>query len=130
MVLNKNKSLRVALRCWPMRISLQPNSATCLSFVLRVGRFSTYEVTGPNYTGLSGRYLTSVSGNPDMFGRRYMSRQYSMVLDTTIEASTIRDKLPEIELQLLQPLYELFNFFKLPMSLVQEEIARMTSGRF
>jgi GntR family galactonate operon transcriptional repressor len=34
----------------PMRNSLQPNSATCLSFVLRVGRFSPYEVTGPDWS--------------------------------------------------------------------------------
>ena len=31
----------------PTRASLQPNFVACLSFVLRVGRFQTYEVTGP-----------------------------------------------------------------------------------
>jgi hypothetical protein len=82
-----------------------------------------------NYTGLSGRSL--ISWSADRFvGRTDMSRSYSMVLNTTVVASTIRDKLPEIEFELLKPLYELFNFFKLPMSLVQEEITRMTKGRF
>ena len=31
----------------PLRISLQPNFAACLLFVLRVGYFSNYEMTGP-----------------------------------------------------------------------------------
>jgi hypothetical protein len=83
-----------------------------------------------NYTGLSGRSLVSVSGDRLFFDRTDLSRSYSMVLNTTVEASTIRDKLPEIEFELLKPLYELFNFFKLPISLVQEEITKMTKGRF
>ena len=65
-----------------------------------------------------------------MFEGRNTSRQYSTVLNTTVEASMIRDKLPEIALSLLQPLYELFDFFQLPMSLVQEELTKMRSGRF
>jgi hypothetical protein len=60
-----------------------------------------------------------------MFEGRDICRQYSTVLDATVEAQTIGDRLPEILFPLLQPLYELFNFFKLPMSLVQEETARM-----
>jgi hypothetical protein len=65
-----------------------------------------------------------------MFEGRNISRQYTTVLDTTVEATTIRDRLPEIVFPLMQPFYELFDFFKLSMSLVQEELAKVRSGRF
>jgi len=82
------------------------------------------------YTGLEGRSLVSVSRDRLMFPGRDICRQHAIVLDTTVDASTIQDRLPEIVHSLLVPLYELFNFFELPIVLVQEELAKMKSGRF
>ncbi len=65
-----------------------------------------------------------------MFEGQYTCRQYSTVLDMTLEAAAVRERLPEIVFPLLQPFYELFDFFKLPVTLVQEELAKMRSGRF
>ncbi len=83
-----------------------------------------------NYTGLAGRHLASVSRDRLMLEEQHVCRQYSTVLDATIEAAAVRERLPEIVFPLMQPFYELFDFFKLPMSLVQEELAKMRSGRF
>ena len=44
----------------PLGMPLQPTSATCLSFILRGGRFPTYEVTGP-CCGPTARHLPRVS---------------------------------------------------------------------
>ena len=82
------------------------------------------------YTGLEGRSLVSVSGDRFMFPSRDICRQHAIVLDTTVDASTIQDRLPEIVHSLLVPLYKVFNFFALPMALVQEELAKMKLGRF
>jgi hypothetical protein len=82
------------------------------------------------YTGLEGRALASVSGERMMIGQRDICRQHAIVLDSTVEAKSVQDGLPEIVHQLLTPLYELFDFFELPMTLVQEELAKMKSGRF
>jgi hypothetical protein len=95
-----------------------------------IGDYQTAVAFRANYTGLSGRHLASVSGDRFMLGERDVCRQHSIVLDTAVDASRIRDNLSEIVFALLQPLYELFSFFKLPMTLVQEEIAKMKSGRF
>jgi hypothetical protein len=82
------------------------------------------------YTGLAGRSLVSVSGDRLIFPGRDISRQHAVVLDTTVEASAIQDRLPEIVHSLLVPLYELFSFFELPTVLVQEELGKMKLGRF
>ena len=83
-----------------------------------------------NYTGLSGRSLASVSRDRLMFEGRHTCRQYSMVLDATVDVKAVRERLPEIILPAMQPFYELFDFFKLPASLVQGELAKMKSGHF
>lgn len=81
------------------------------------------------YEGLAGRRLVSLSG------RRYISdgraaHQDSITLSTHVDAQAIESNLPEIVHPLLSPLYGLFNFFELPMSLVTEELGRMRAGSF
>ena len=80
------------------------------------------------YTGLEGRSLVSVSGDRFMYPGRDICRQHAIVRDATVDASTIQDRLPEIVHNLLVPLYELFNFFELPIVLVQEELAKKEIG--
>lgn len=81
------------------------------------------------YHGLAGRSLTSISGNRLMF-ERDVARQDIFTQRNTIEVASIGPNLPEIIHPLLAPLYALFNFFDLPMTLVAEELAKMRRGNF
>jgi hypothetical protein len=81
------------------------------------------------FTGLKGRALVSVTGNRIMFGDK-VSQTDQIVLETQATIDQIRDNLPEILHQLLTPLYERFDFFRLPIVLVEEELDRMKKGRF
>ena len=51
-----------------MNVSLQQNFAACLSFILRVSRFSTYEVTGPGCLIVSLVSVSVLSGGPREWG--------------------------------------------------------------
>lgn len=79
------------------------------------------------YTGLNGRALVSVNGNRLIFGDD-VCRTDEITLETQTSLDRIRDNLPEVLHGLLKPLYERFNFFRLPMQLVEEELDRMTGG--
>ena len=81
------------------------------------------------FTGLDGRQLTSVTDRRAVFGK-YVSRTEEKVLKTQATPQQIDDNLVEVIHQLLSPLYECFNFFRLPFALVEEELAQMTRGRF
>lgn len=82
-----------------------------------------------HYSGLAGRSLTSVTGNRLLFDG-HVSRQDAITMKTVIEAASIAPNLPEIIHPLLAPLYALFNFFSLPMKLVNEELGKMRKGNF
>jgi len=82
-----------------------------------------------HYEGLAGRSLTSVSGNRALWDDR-IARQNAITLRTVIDTASIGPNLPEIVHPLLAPLYALFDFFDLPMSLVTEELTKMRSGNF
>jgi hypothetical protein len=82
-----------------------------------------------HYQGLAGRTLTSVSGNRALWDDRVV-RQDAITLRSVVEATSIGPNLPEIVHPLLAPLFALFDFFDLPMSLVTEELAKMRSGNF
>lgn len=81
------------------------------------------------YTGLKGRTLTSLSGNRVVFRKR-TSQQERFENEVTVQAATVNDLLPEIVLQLLEPLYASFDFFELSDVLVQEELRRMRKNRY
>jgi hypothetical protein len=81
------------------------------------------------YTGLNGRALVSVSGDRAAFGDD-VSRTDEIVLETQATPEQLRDNLAEVLHQLLTPLYERFAFFRLPIVLVEQELARMVRGRF
>jgi hypothetical protein len=82
------------------------------------------------WTGLAGRKLVSV-GNQDrrLFGE-YVCQQETYEATQTFTVSAAQDVLPEIVIAMLSGLYELFGFFRLPKSLVDQELATLRSRRF
>lgn len=80
------------------------------------------------YEGLANRELVSVDRRRMMHDGR-VAHQNTIRLTSHVEASAITPNLPEIVTPLLAPLYELFNFFQLPIQLVSEELARMRGVR-
>ncbi|MBL8649634.1 MAG: putative DNA binding domain-containing protein [Sphingopyxis sp.] len=80
------------------------------------------------FTGLDGRALVSLTGRRAMFGDR-ISRTDSIVVTAQPTPEQIRDNLAEILRPLLAPLYERFDFFELPATLIGEELARMRENR-
>ena len=83
------------------------------------------------YSGLSGRSLVSVNRHREVPIDEHVARQDRIELPLAhVEAGTIDTNLPEIVHPLLEPLYSLFGFYELRMSLVVDELARMRSGRF
>lgn len=81
------------------------------------------------YAGISDRGLTSVTGHRIVFGD-HVSSTNEILLTGQATPAQIQDNLAEFLHQLLSPLYERFNFFQLPITLVEEELARMRGGRF
>ncbi|MBX5157674.1 hypothetical protein HJB89_11125 [Rhizobium sp. NZLR8] len=76
------------------------------------------------FEGLAGRALSSIDGTRYLSENR-VARQDSIRLETNIETSAIDATLPEVVHPLLTPLYGLFDFFELPMSLVAKELGRL-----
>lgn len=81
------------------------------------------------FTGLQGRALVSVT-NARVVSGDDLCRVNEITLEGQASLQQIDDNLVEVMHQLLFPLYEQFNFFRLSTVLVEEELARMTDGRF
>ena len=81
------------------------------------------------FTGLKGRRLTSIAGKR-FFPHSDISSTDEVTLTGQATPQQVRDNLAEILHPLLLPLYEHFNFFKLPFSLVEEELADLLSRSF
>ena len=83
------------------------------------------------FTGLEGRYL--VSDEPmtplnTFLHRHYTSRTDEILLKEQIAQQQVQDNLAEFLYPLLQPLYEKFNFFRLSLDRVAEELQRLRRG--
>lgn len=82
-------------------------------------------------TGLAGRELVSV-GNPNRIlspaARRSLDNNYFKAIILRIK--DIAATLPEIVHDLLAPAYSLFDFFQLPMPVVQQELQRLRREEF
>jgi hypothetical protein len=80
------------------------------------------------WTGLRGRALRALEGSR-YIGRQLLSHQD--VVSTSIEADVadVSDALPELVRPLLDPLYEVFDFFQVPPNFYAEELAKMRSRR-
>jgi hypothetical protein len=81
------------------------------------------------WTGLNGRDLTHLSGTRLLF-EGHLSHQDRYRTSLAVQADQIGDMLPELAHRVLHPLYELFDFFQLPMKLVTEELAQMRANQF
>lgn len=82
------------------------------------------------WTGLANRELFSI-GNPNrvLFNGR-KSRQNEIRRQLLAPVDGISDTLPELVHTLLEPVYELFDFFSLPKKLVEEELHHMCSRAY
>jgi hypothetical protein len=81
------------------------------------------------YTGLKGRNLTSITSQR-MFPHTRVCHDDVVELTTQATANQIDDNLVEILHTMLCPLYERFDFYELPLRLVQEEVERLRRGSF
>jgi Putative DNA-binding domain len=95
-----------------------------------LGGKSANLILSASWTKLAGRVLVS-HGNPN----RYMSSTYRTHQDhyevtQTIAVASLPDALPELVFSMLAPLYELFDFFRFPKRLVDEELASMRQNTF
>ncbi len=77
------------------------------------------------WTGLAGRRLVSW-GNPDrIVPGTYISSQSEIEIQRSIDLSALPDALPEFICGLLNPVYELFDFFKVSQKLVEQELSEL-----
>ena len=81
------------------------------------------------FTGLQGRRLVSVTGSRAVFGDDVCETS-DFIIEAQATLPQIDDNLVEVMHRLLVPLYERFSFFRLSEVLVEEELAKMTRGRF
>ncbi|MBK1835860.1 hypothetical protein JHL17_00400 [Azospirillum sp. YIM B02556] len=81
------------------------------------------------WRGLKGRELLHVEGRRSVHPKK-IAKQNTLDRSLSIMSNKIEDQLPEILLDFLQPLYALFDFFKLPKQLVDEEVRRLRSNQF
>ena len=81
------------------------------------------------FTGLSGRHLTKLDGL-SLFFPSGQSRTDEVTLKGQVTPQQVRDNLVEILHTLLLPLYEHFNFFTLPLSLVDDEVQKLLARRY
>ena len=87
-------------------------------------------ILSARWAKLIGRRLVS-HGNPNriMFDGR-MAGQDEYETTITVGVSSLPDALPEVVFSMLAPLYELFDFFRLPKRLVEEELKQMSRNTF
>ena len=81
------------------------------------------------WTGLAGRSLTSLDRRRLVFERHH-AQQDAFSSSLTVQADQIGNSLPELVDRLVRPLYELFDFFRLPQALPAEELRMMRSHMF
>ena len=80
------------------------------------------------WTGLRDRQLVSIANPKRMLVEHNTSHQGTYDTNLEVRANQIQEALPELVDRMVRPLYELFDFFPLPATLVAEELARMRGG--
>jgi hypothetical protein len=79
-----------------------------------------------SWDGLEGRALRSLWGRRSSPGD--LARQDSVVSHLSVAAEEITPRLAELLRDLLNPLYAVFDFFEMPLSVIEEELAIMRDG--
>lgn len=77
------------------------------------------------WTGLSGRELVVSRNSNRVLFENSRAVQDIFEREFSVRADVITDELPEIVQESMTPLYELFDFFSLPATLVPEELQRL-----
>jgi hypothetical protein len=83
-----------------------------------------------SWTGLSGRKLVSIGNQNRRLLGEYACHQATYEATQTFAVSAAQDVLPEIVFAILSGLYELFGFFRLHKSLVEQELATLRGRTF
>jgi hypothetical protein len=106
---------------WPVAVTAE--------VVFYIGSLATHLVDGPasvrlfaGYTGMDGRQLHSVGGR---YFHARTARQAEVELNSSFNVDAIDPNITEIVHQFLNPLYAIFDFFELPISLVVEVINKL-----
>jgi hypothetical protein len=99
------------------------------SFAAHLGDASALITISFEWTGLAQRQIVTL-GNPN----RLMIDGHTAHQDTyrktiSVQADQVSGSLPELVGQIMAPLYELFDFFRLPARLVAEELSSMRSNQ-
>lgn len=77
------------------------------------------------WEGLRGRSLVADSRRAYIREGRTVKQQNTVGAEILVKASEIGTRLPEITAEITKPLYQLFDFFKVPPEVFQKELARM-----
>lgn len=80
------------------------------------------------WTGLRGRVLKALEGRR-YIGRSLVSHQDTVTTSVEVEADAVSDALPELVKPLLDPLYEIFDFFQVPPMFYAEVVAELRGRR-
>ena len=95
-----------------------------------IGGKSANLILSATWRKLAGRVLVS-HGNPGRYlSMAYRASQDQYEVTKTIAVASLSSALPELVFSVLAPLYELFDFFRLPKRLVDEELASMRRNTF
>lgn len=81
------------------------------------------------WTGLKGRELISMD-DPSALSIPRHCHQNAFETAQAMSVDAIPDALPEIIFEILEPLYQLFDFFQLPKRLVSSELRKLTAHSF
>ena len=81
------------------------------------------------FTGLRGRQLGQLE-RTRLIHDGHITQQDAIRTNVTVQADQVSDALPELVGRLIVPVYELFDFFNLPASLIPQELQRMRSNNF
>jgi hypothetical protein len=81
-----------------------------------------------SWIGLRGRALRSLWERRFVDGSR-QAREDVVVSHVEVRADSISPNLAEVLQQLLAPLYAVFDFFQMPLNVVEEELAKFRSPR-
>ena len=78
-----------------------------------------------SWEGLGGRHLKAWADRGRDVREDRIAKQDKVVAEHSFESNEITTNLPEIVQLLTAPLYEVFDFFSPPMSMIVEELAKM-----
>ncbi len=81
------------------------------------------------WTGLQGRAITHLARTRSVFDD-HISQQGTFRTTISAQADQVATALPELVGKVVRPLYELFDFFRIPDALPAEELTKMRANRF